>query len=87
MAFQERLLPSDIGVRLKLQRSKDSFALMAHGAAPTYKLQITECKLLVRKVRVSPSVYLGHAKQMEVDNAKYPITRVICKTFTVSMAI
>ena len=84
LAFQERLIPSDVGLKLKLQRSKDSFALMAPGNNPTFKLQIAECKLLVRKVRVTPSVYIGHAKQLEVENAKYPITRVVCKTFTVS---
>ena len=83
MAFQERLIPSDVGIRLKLQRSKDAFCLVAAGANPAFKLHITECTLLVRKVRVSPSVYLAHAKQLESENAKYPITRIVCKTFTV----
>ena len=84
MAFQQRLIPSDVGLKLKLQRTKDSFALLATGAAPTYKILIQECKLFVRKVKVSASVYLAHAKQLEVQNAKYPITRIVCKTFTVS---
>ena len=45
MAFQECLLPSDVGLRLKLTCSKDAFCLMAPAAANAFKLQITECIL------------------------------------------
>ena len=37
----------------------------------------------MRKVKVSPSVYLAHAKALEQSNAKYPVRRIICKTFTI----
>jgi len=46
-----------------------------------------DCKLYVRKVRVSPSVYIGHAKALEHSNAKYPIRRAVCKTFIVSNGV
>lgn len=39
--------------------------------------------MFIRKVKVSPSVYLAHAKTLENGMAKYPIRRVICKTFTI----
>ena len=42
-----------------------------------------ECKLYVRKVKLSPSVFIAHAKALEVGNAKYPVRRIVCKTFTV----
>jgi hypothetical protein len=84
LASQQRLIPSDVGIKIKLQRSKDAFCLMSPTANSTYKLQIVECKMFVRKVRVSNSVYIGHAEQLQVQMAKFPITRVICKTFTVS---
>ena len=40
--------------------------------------------LLVRKVQLSPSVFLAHAKAHESGLAKYPIKRVVCKTYTIS---
>jgi hypothetical protein len=39
--------------------------------------------LFIRKVKISPSVFLAHAKALENNLAKYPIHRVVCKTFTV----
>jgi hypothetical protein len=83
MCFQERLLPSDVGIRIRLVRQKDPFCLMSDVAFPTYRLQIVECKLYVRKVKLSSSVFVAHAKALERGNAKYPINRVVCKTFTV----
>ena len=49
----------------------------------TFKVKIHECKLIVRKIRFSPSIFVAHAKALEMGNAKYPIRRAICKTFTV----
>ena len=37
----------------------------------------------VRKVKLSPLVFLAHAKALENGTAKYPIRRVVCKTITV----
>ena len=53
----------------------------AEGA--TFKEKIHACKLIVRKIRLSPSIFLAHAKALEIGNNKYPIRRAICKTFTV----
>ena len=54
------------------------------GAADaTFKIRIVDCKLHVRKVRLSPSVFVAHAKALEKGNAKYPIKRTVCKTFTI----
>ena len=56
---------------------------MGDGADLDYKVVITKAELLVRKVRVAPTVALAHAKALELGNAKYPMMRVECKTFTV----
>jgi hypothetical protein len=48
-----------------------------------FKVIITAASLLIRKVKISPSVYLAHAKTLESGTAKYPIRRVICKSFTI----
>jgi len=44
---------------------------------------ITKAAMFVRKVKLSPSVFLAHAKALENGTVKYPIRRVVCKTFTV----
>jgi hypothetical protein len=80
--FQDRYLLNDIGMSIRLVRSKHAFCLMG-AADATFKVKILECKLQVRKVHLSPSVFLAHAKALEVGNAKYPIRRVVCKSFTV----
>lgn len=77
--FQDRYLLNDVNLKIVLIRSKDAFCLMGTNAR---KLVITSATLLVRKVRVSPSVALGHAKALEIAPAKYPIRRVVCKSFT-----
>jgi len=81
--FQDRFLPNDINIRVRLVRNKDSFCLMSSVAGATYKVRILECKLYVRKVKLSPSVFLAHAKALERGNVKFPIRRAICKTFTI----
>jgi hypothetical protein len=81
--FQDKYVPSDVSLRIRLVRNKDAFCLMSSVAAPTFKIKILDCKLFVRKVKLSPSVFVAHAKALEQGNAKYPIRRVVCKTFTV----
>ena len=81
--FQDKYLPSEVNVRIRLVRNKDAFCLVATGAAAAFKVKIHEAKLFVRKVKLSPSVYLAHEKALSVGNAKYPIRRVVCKTFTI----
>ena len=54
------------------------------GADPTFKIWIENVILRVRKVRLSDSIFLTHAKALEYGNAKYPIQRVECKTFSVT---
>src|SRR3984885_11216176 len=81
--FQDRFLPNDVNIRIRLVRNKDAFCLMSSAAAPAYKIRILECKLYVRKVKLSPSVFLAHAKALEAGNVKFPVRRVVCKTFTI----
>ena len=78
--FQERYMLNGVGMKLKLVRSKDAFCLMGAAGA---KLQITHASLFVRKVKLSPSVFLAHAKALENSTAKYPIKRAVCKAFAI----
>ena len=71
---------NEVNVKIKLVRSKDVFRVMSQADC---KVMITKAAMFVRKVNLSPSVFLAHAKALENGTAKYPIRRVVCKTFTV----
>ena len=47
------------------------------------KVQIVLASMFVRKVKLMPSVFLAHAKTLECSLAKYPICRVVCKSFMI----
>jgi hypothetical protein len=80
--FQSRYMLNEVNTRIKLTRSKDSFCLMS-SEAELYKIKIVSAVMRIRKVKIAPSIYLAHAKVLESGMAKYPIRRVICKTFTI----
>ena len=80
MFFQDRYLLNEVHVKIKLVRSRNSFCLMS---ADEFKVKVENAIMFVRKVKLSPSVFLAHAKALENATAKYPIRRVVCKTVTV----
>lgn len=79
---QERYLPSGVSMRLELQRQKDAYLLMAPDNS-TFKVHIEDAYLLLRKVRPSPGVIVGHSEALAKMPAKYPITRKECKVITI----
>ena len=81
--FQEKYLPNDVTIRIRLVRSRNTFCLMSSTPEEGFKVRILECKVYVRKIKLSPNVLVAHARALEVGNAKYPIRRAVCKTFTV----
>ena len=78
---QERYLLNGVDVKIRLIPSKNTFNLMS--AADAFKSTITHASLFVRKVRLNPAVTLAHAKALEKGAAKYPLKRVVVKTFSV----
>jgi hypothetical protein len=80
--FQEKYMLNEVNAKMKLIRNSDAFCLMATGDRQ-FKVVVTAASLLIRKVNISPSVYLAYAKTLETGTAKYPIRRVICKKFTI----
>ena len=81
--FQDRYMMNEVNVKVRLVINKDSFCLMSGEANPSYKVKLISAVLLVRKVQLSPSVFLAHAKPLESGLSKYPIKRVVCKTYTI----
>lgn len=81
--FQQRYMLNEVNIKIRLTRSKDDFCLMWTADGQAFRVVIVSAALFVRKVKVNPSVYLAHAKTLENGMAKYPIRRVVCKSFTV----
>ena len=48
-----------------------------------YKVVIQDASLYVRRVKVSPTVVLAHAKTQEHATTKYPLQRVQMKAFSI----
>ena len=82
MFEQDRYLPNGIDIKLRFHPQKKSFLLMA--ADNGFKINVTEAYLLMRKVRPSPGVLLGHSDALVNGPAKFPITRKECKSFAVA---
>jgi len=52
-------------------------------SANAFQAKIDGAVMFVRKVKLSPSVFLAHAKALENFTAKYPVRRPVCKTITI----
>ena len=72
-----------VELRVKLNRSKNAFSLLSSAEDPAFKAVIVEATLLVRKIKLSPSVQLGHAEALNKGPAKYPIHRCVMKVLSI----
>ena len=79
---QHRYLPNGIDLSVKFVPSRAAFAIHAEGTA-AFKCQILEATLFVRKLTMSPSVLLGHAKALEKSSYKIPVIRADMKCVTI----
>ncbi|XP_031781790.1 uncharacterized protein F54H12.2-like [Nasonia vitripennis] len=84
---QDKMLINGVEMRVRLVRSKDAFCLMDATADGKFKLSIKEAILMVRRVKISPGLSLAHAQALWKTTAKYPITRVEVKSFTLHSGI
>jgi len=51
------------------------------------KIRILDSSLLVRRAKISPGVLLTHARMLNKTTAKYLLTRIEVKTFTIHAGI
>ncbi|XP_011859483.1 PREDICTED: uncharacterized protein F54H12.2-like [Vollenhovia emeryi] len=78
---QDKFLINGVEVRMRLVRSKDSFCLMESNSLS--KIHILDASLLVRRAKIRPGVLLAHARMLSKTTAKYHLTRVEVRTFTI----
>jgi hypothetical protein len=82
---QDKFMLNGVEMRLRLVRSRNTFAIMSKSVS--YKVNIKEANLYVRRCKINPSVLVAHSKTLEHGSAKYPITRVDVKTITLPSGI
>ena len=69
-----------VTMKVRMTRSKDSFVLMAkRDVTESFKVDILSANLFVRKLNITPGLYLAHKHILRQKTAKYPLTRVECK--------
>ena len=81
--LQDKFLLNGVDVKIRLERSKDAFALMADGQNPDYKVRIVEATLFARRAVLSPTVQMAHIKALAKRTAKYPLRPVDCKVYSI----
>jgi len=77
---QERLFPNRMSLAIELFRQPNQFVFITNRVTPQqqnarYRLQLVECKLLIRMVETTPSLAMAFEKQLMRTPAKIPIKR------------
>ena len=80
---QEKFMLNGVDVKIRLIPSKNVFNLMAEVPFANYQSVITHASMFVRKAKINPAVALGQAKASEKGAVKYPLKRVVVKTFSI----
>lgn len=84
---QIRCLPNGISLKLRLHPQKRAFCLMSHHGTQKFKIDLKAASFIVRKVKPSPGVLLGHEDALQLKPAQYPITRKECKSFAIPQGL
>lgn len=79
---QDRFIPNGVDIRLRFNRAKPAFHLMAH-AGSSGKISILSMLLWVRKVKPTATVLNAINERLNSETAKFPLRRVEVKTFTI----
>ena len=78
---------NDVNVKIRLERNKNAFALVAGGNDPGYKINIVEAAVFARKATLNLTVQLGHAAALEKGKMKYPLRCVVCKVSSIPQGV
>jgi hypothetical protein len=84
---QDKYLLNGVELAIKFIPANTQFHLMSNIAQPNFSFEFITAELYVRKVKVNPTILLGHAEGLLRSSAKYPITRVDIKQITLPAPI
>lgn len=82
VGVQERYIINGVDVKIRLIPSKPQFHLLVPDDTK-YTTQITHASLFVRKVKPNPAVSTAIERALQKDTAKYPMKRVLIKSFAI----
>lgn len=81
--YQDRLLLNGVSIRIRLNRSKNSFSLLSAMGDADYKVVISHASLFVRKVKLYSDTFLAHEAALKHAPALYPFRRIECKALSI----
>ena len=84
---QIRCLPNGISLKLRLHPQKAAFAFMWPDNNQRFKLNLLDASFIVRKLKPSPGVLLGHDDALKLKPAQYPIKRKECRAIAIPQGI
>lgn len=73
MFFQDKFLLNEVPMRVVLSRSPPNFSLHSNDPQADFRLEILQAIMYVRRVKISPTIEIAHAKALERSNAIYPL--------------
>lgn len=85
LATQSKLLLNGVSIRIKLEKAKNAFALLASNGE--YGIHIENASLFIRRCEISGSILVAHEKALEQSLVQMPFTRSEVKTFTLSSGL
>lgn len=85
IANQPRLLPNNIDISFTLHPSSNEFRLMFPADVDTPVVELSTMMLYVRRVKLSPPMASAIAETLRLKPALYPISRVVVKTYQISV--
>lgn len=80
----DKYLLNNVDLSLRFVRNKSDFLLMQSADAIQRKVLLREVSLIIRKVKVSPSIILQHARLLQQNSVKMNLTKVEIKSFTLA---
>ena len=81
---QPKCIPQNCSLKLKLTPTRDEFRLITplpegEAAQVQYRVVITEARLCIRTLQVSPATVMAHEQVLMTTNMRFPIRRVTMK--------
>lgn len=85
LGTQSKLLINGVSIRIKLEKAKNAFALLA--STENYKLHLENVSLFIRRCEISGSILVAHEKTLERSLVQMPFARIELKTFTLNSGL
>ena len=84
---QDKMLINGVEMRVRLVHRKDAFCLLDSTEDGQFGIKIKEATLIIRRVKINTGILIAHVNTLAKTTAKYPITSVEVKTFTLHVGI